>query len=91
MEILRKEDEMSILAMDNNQRGERMKYQRGSKSSTCTLVTCMIAIEQQYNTCPPSTSIFLNTSARVPIKYIHQPIPSPLGMINYSSLMTTHS
>ena len=41
---LSEEDSFSIIVMDNNQKGERMKYQRGRKSNNFTLVTCMIAI-----------------------------------------------
>ena len=90
-DTLRNEDNMSIVAMDNNQRGERMKYQRGSKSSTYTLVTCMIAIEPQYKSHPAPTTSWLSSSQRVKVEYINQPIPSPLGMVDYYSLCRSHS
>ena len=59
-DTLRNEEVMSIVAMDNNQRGERMKYQRGGKSSTFTLVTCMIAIQPQFNIHPASRLCGIN-------------------------------
>ena len=77
--------------MDNNQRGERLKYQRGGEISTYTLVTCMIAIEPQLNVHQPSVEVCLNTTNRVAIKYINQPIPSPCGMVDYSKLLAAHS
>ena len=79
-----------MVTMNNNQRGERMKYQRGGKSSTYTLVTCMVAIEPQFKSHPASTTSWLNSSERVQIKYINQPIPSPLGMVDYFSLSANH-
>ena len=66
-DTLRNEEEFSVVAMDNNQRGERMKYQRGGKSSTYILVTCMIAIEPQFNQHSPSVACHLNTTRRVPV------------------------
>lgn len=48
----------------------------------------MVAIEPQFNTHSPSLGLDIDSTARVPIKCINQPIPSPLGILDYCSLAT---
>ena len=77
--------------MDNNQKGERMKYQREDKSSSFTLVTCMIAVQPQINSrhadLIDDMSSTQYTSHHPIISYTNQAIPSPYGMLSYKSLV----
>lgn len=51
----------------------------------------MAAIEPQLNVHQPSVEVCLDATNRVAIKYINQPIPSPCVMVDYDSLVASHS
>ena len=86
---IEREEEMNIVVMDNNQKGQRYKMQRGGKSSSYTVVTCSVALKCQfkYSRDMLSNATSSLASTNVPITYVKQVIPSPFGMHDYENIV----
>ena len=70
-----------VCCLDNNQKGNKLKYQRFGKSNKFVKVTGSVII--QYNYCHP---IIESVSSNVIITYVDQVFPSPYMMPHFEKL-----
>ena len=77
----------SCCMLDNNQKGHPMQFQRYGSSNKFVKVTG-IAMREYIHHAYDKTQKY-DLQGKVKITYVQQPIPSPLGMLQYDTIFDT--